>query len=791
MSEQRRRALSQSAIALVAIAGAAAAQAIGGIHIQPLGTLCVVAFMLFTDLASGMFFALAVSLIYSASVSIGAGISIDAANFTILTIVNVSAACVAHAMQLRVAELARFKAELGGELRARQQLADVALAKNALLEYEQRYLSVGEFIPFGTWHTRPDGSLHMSQSFLDLVGMTLEQVQDGGWTTRVVPEDAQRLHTAWEQREQSEGLWESEYRIRGVDDKLYSILSRGTRLKGAHGEPLGWVGVSFDITVRKRAEERLEFLAEAGRLLALSLDPETTLGRFVGLCVPRLADWCSIYTLQDDGTLQLVAANHTDPASLESVRELGERFHLAGDESGVQRVVRTGLPLLHSRVTVEMFDDLGGRDGHGAEILRKLQPTSALIAPLIARGNTLGAITLVNAESQRSFTPDDHEFVEILCRRASLAYDNARLYARQQRVAEALQNASLPTSLPDIPGLRICATYRAGVKESEIGGDWYDAFELPDGELVLSVGDVAGKGLKAAVAMGAVRQAIRAAAFEGASPAEVLNRSNRLLCHQGIGMVTAAIAILNVETGALTFATAGHPPILCVRAGEAPRRFTTEGLPLGVLPRYVFAQESAVIDRGSLLVFYTDGLLEFSRDVMAGELAMTGAVENEVASPAVNSAESIVARVLTTNPIDDVAALTIHLSSEMFDTLDVTMPAEPESARAIRRGLRRLCVNAGIDEQVTLNILVAVGEAVSNVIQHAYGVEGGSMHVRAHKERGDFVVEVADNGSWRAARQDGHGRGITLMRKLMDSVSIQTTGDGTHVVMRIPRACTS
>ena len=154
----------------------------------------------------------------------------------------------------------------------------------------------------------------MSQSFLDLVGMTLEQVQDGGWTARVVPEDAPRLHKAWEQREQSEGLWESEYRIRGVDDKLYSILSRGTRLKGAHGEQLGWVGVSFDITERKRAEERLEFLAEAGRLLALSLDPETTLGRFVGLCVPRLADWCSIYTLQDDGTLELVADNHADPA---------------------------------------------------------------------------------------------------------------------------------------------------------------------------------------------------------------------------------------------------------------------------------------------------------------------------------------------------------------------------------------------------------------------------------------------------------------------------------------------
>lgn len=764
----RRRVISMVAIVLVAIGGAAADQAFSSIHLRPLATLCAIAFTLFAELPVALAFALVVSAVYSVTGANGPTESFKAVDAAVFTTINVLAAYIANATKVRAAELARLKAELAGELITKQQLADIASAKSALQEYEQRYLSVGDFIPFGTWHTRPDGRLHMSQSFLDLVGMTLEEIQNGGWSTRVIPEDARRFLEAWEQREQRDGNFEQEYRVRGVDEKLYTILSRGTRLTGAHGESLGWVGVSFDITERKRAEERLEFLAEAGRVLALSLDPETTLDRIARLCVPMLADWCAVDLVRGDGTLELVAVNHIDPSRVEWARRMREKDPL-DDDTAVRQVVRDGKPLLLDEVTDPTI---------GAA-------ASVMIVPMIARGKTLGAITLVDAESTRRYRPDDLEFAEILSRRAALAYDNARLYARQQRVAEALQNASLPTSLPDIPGLRICATYRAGANDSEIGGDWYDAFELPDGALALSVGDVAGKGLRAAVVMGAVRQAFRAAAFEGVGPAEILNRSNKLLCHQGIGMVTAAIAILDVESGQLTFATAGHPPILSIRPGETPRRFTTEGLPLGVLPDYVFAQDSAMVDRGSLLVMYTDGLLESTRDIRAGELAMAGAVESEIAAPTSNSAESIVAKVLATNPTDDVAALTVQVAIEAFDRLDVILPAEPESACVIRRGLRRLCIAAGLTEQRTLNVLVASGEAVSNAIQHAYGVDGGDVHVHAYVERESIVVEISDKGKWRAARQDGHGRGINLMRKLLDSVLIRTTGEGTTVELRL------
>ncbi|HKW45009.1 MAG TPA: SpoIIE family protein phosphatase [Candidatus Eremiobacteraceae bacterium] len=778
----RRRIVSMVVIAVLALAGAALDQVFSATHLRPLATLCVVAFTLFSELPAGIVFAIGISAIYSVADPSSADLP-GAANVAVFTAVNVLAAYIANTMALRAAETAGLKASLAGELKVRQQMADIAAARVAVQEIEQRYLSVSEFIPFGTWHTRPDGTLQMSQSFLDLVGMTNEEIQDGGWSRRVEPEDARRFIEAWDRREEGDGKFESEYRIRGVNEKLYTILSRGTRISGANGESLGWVGVSLDITERKLAEERLEFLAEAGRVLALSLDPHTTLGRIAGLCVPTLADWCAVELLQDDGGLDIVALKHRDPSQIDRAREFRERY-FPDNDAAVGMVVRTGKSLLLGELTSEPI--AGARtDGGERARLRELEPTSVIIAPLIARGNTLGAITLVSAESKRRYGQDDMEFAEIVSRRAALAYDNARLFAREQHVAESLQTASLPTLLPDIPGLRINATYRAGAKELEIGGDWYDAFELPDGDLALSVGDVAGKGLKAAVAMGAVRQAFRAAAFEGASPAEVLNRSNRLLCHQNIGMVTAAIGILNVETRVLTFATAGHPPILNTRQGSEPRRLTTEGLPLGVLPEYVFTQDSTTLEKGSLLVMYTDGLVENTRDVVAGELATAGAVQSESASPSLNSAESIVARVLSSIPTDDVAVLTVHLESESFDRVDLRLPAEPESSRTIRRGLRRLCAAAGLTEQRTLNVLVASGEAVSNAIQHAYGVEGGIVSVVAYRSDGSIVVEVTDAGKWRPEREDGHGRGITLMRKLMDSVSIESKSDGTMVSMSV------
>ena len=215
LAESRRRVPAMVAIVLVAIAGAAADRWLNAIDLHPLATLCVVAFTLLSELPAGIAFAVVLSIVYSAAGAAGPGGAANAMNIALFTAIDVLAAIVASAIYGRAAKVA---------------ISDIAVAQQ---EYEQRYLSVGEIIPFGTWHTRPDGTIYMSQSFLDLVGMTIDEIQDDGWMTRIVPDDARRFLEAWQRRDQCDGTWEQEYRIRGVDEKVYTILSRGTRLNGA------------------------------------------------------------------------------------------------------------------------------------------------------------------------------------------------------------------------------------------------------------------------------------------------------------------------------------------------------------------------------------------------------------------------------------------------------------------------------------------------------------------------------------------------------------------------------
>src|SRR5205807_621787 len=139
----------------------------------------------------------------------------------------------------------------------------------------------------------------MSQSFLDMAGLELKDVVDGSWLSRMPRDDGQRFAQAWVKKDQSTGPWEFEYRIRSADGRLHNIHSRGVRMADDRGDPQGWIGVNFDITDSKRSLNRLSFLAEAGRLLASSLDPDTTLDRIATLCVPQLADWCTIEILDE------------------------------------------------------------------------------------------------------------------------------------------------------------------------------------------------------------------------------------------------------------------------------------------------------------------------------------------------------------------------------------------------------------------------------------------------------------------------------------------------------------
>jgi serine phosphatase RsbU (regulator of sigma subunit) len=251
--------------------------------------------------------------------------------------------------------------------------------------------------------------------------------------------------------------------------------------------------------------------------------------------------------------------------------------------------------------------------------------------------------------------------MQVLARQCAQALERARLYAREHQIANRLQHALLPTAFPAIPGLIIDATYKTGAGEADISGDWYDAFVLPGDRLVLSIGDVAGRGLDAAVLMGEIRHAIRAAALAGHDLAKVLQVANSVVRTGPNRMVTAAVVMIDAMTLQCTYANAGHPaPMLATREGIEILEEST--FPLGVRDGLPAVTESLRLPSEALLTIFTDGLTEFDRDAVAGEAALQRAVKDQFARLETRPTQAIVNQVLSGRSArDDIAILTVFV----------------------------------------------------------------------------------------------------------------------------------
>ncbi|HEY1975881.1 MAG TPA: SpoIIE family protein phosphatase [Candidatus Baltobacteraceae bacterium] len=236
-------------------------------------------------------------------------------------------------------------------------------------------------------------------------------------------------------------------------------------------------------------------------------------------------------------------------------------------------------------------------------------------------------------------------------------------YEKERRAVEVLQNAFLRPQLPSFPNVVLHGAYVPARDETRVGGDWYDAYAIDDRQLLFSIGDVSGHGLEAAVAMSRVRQSITTAAMTGADPAEVLQIANDVLLLQEGRMVTVACGLVDLGKGRVTFATAGHPPIIFVRPGAPLELLATGGPPLGAImePPYRFA--SVPIEAGAALVLYTDGLTEHTRDTVEGERMLIETVGAIDFLSCDDPAAALLARILSgLPPADDVAILTLTFS---------------------------------------------------------------------------------------------------------------------------------
>ena len=389
------------------------------------------------------------------------------------------------------------------------------------------------------------------------------------------------------------------------------------------------VSVFENITEVKRAQLAESFLAEASRLLAASMDYSETLQRVAQLAVPQLADWCAVDLVNDRGEIERVAVHHTDPVRLALAERLSRTHRPALDEpTGVPEVIRTGRARIFTDLEPETLA-ASARDTEDVELLRAIRATAVIIVPMAGASRTIGAITLVSSDSVRRLSRADLALAERLGRRAGTAVESARIYTERTQIAHTLQRALLPESLPDIPGGEIAAKYSPAGELNDVGGDFYDVFGYDGDRWMLVIGDVCGKGARAAGVTALARHTLRAAAMSGQSPAEMLATLHEALRRQPMGADLCTVCLVAIERASehrrLTVTLAGHqPPLLIGPSGETTQ-IGKPGTLLGVVDPIDISESQAEMHAGQTLLLYTDGVPEAGRP--SGQLGEQGLLE--------------------------------------------------------------------------------------------------------------------------------------------------------------------
>jgi signal transduction histidine kinase/FixJ family two-component response regulator len=361
------------------------------------------------------------------------------------------------------------------------------------------------------------------------------------------------------------------------------------------------------------------------------------------------------------------------------------------------------------------------------------------------------------------------------------------LYAREHTVAETLQRSLLPGRLPSEPYLSVAGHYAAAEHTAQVGGDWYDALVLDDGSVVLTIGDVAGHGLAAAAMMGQLRSAARSYALRAESAGALLVALNKLVYGlEEATMVTCLVVWIDAQRRRLRVASAGHPPALLLdRAGGTVRSVTASGPPLGVARGAIWTTTQHDLSDDELVLLYTDGLIERrGEDLDIGLDRLRDALLGNGHLAADELAQALVAELVPDGGFaDDVAVLACSLEAVDPALLELDLDARPRSLVVLRRALRRWLAANGVEPLCGYEALLAVNESVANAVEHAYGLGDGKIHVRAERDGGALRFSVRDDGNWRPPRGDHRGRGLTMMRRLMNDVDVVTNGDGTVVTL--------
>lgn len=483
------------------------------------------------------------------------------------------------------------------------------------------------------------------------------------------------------------------------------------------------------------------------------------------------ADQGAILLRGDEGSrLEVRASRGVSP-------DLGRDFYRSIADRLAGRLALSRRP-----VTLERNETSGALES----LLASADMQSVLGLPLILDRQLLGVL-YVGTRTRRPFSEDDAALLQLVGDRVALAVDRARLFEQERHIAETLQRSLLPEQLPQIPGMDVAARYLPAGAGMEVGGDWFDMFELGDRRVVLAMGDVVGKGVRAAALMGKLRTSLEAYAFDGRSPQEVVERLHALMERQHRAeMATLLYVAIEPDRESAELASAGHMPLL-IRGANGEARFVGRDAspPLGALPFVRFESSRVGVESGCALLLFTDGLVEVrgtSIELRLEELRRT--VEAGPSDPEA-LCDAVLAQMLGhEEPQDDVALLVLNVSPLPAQGFTLDLPAEPEALSSVRQALERWLSEAGTSRRDAHAIKVACGEACANAIEHAYRPGDAAFRIEASRRDSEVVITVRDFGGWREPRGTDRGRGLPLMEALMDSIQIDPSSKGTTVQLR-------
>jgi anti-sigma regulatory factor (Ser/Thr protein kinase) len=410
--------------------------------------------------------------------------------------------------------------------------------------------------------------------------------------------------------------------------------------------------------------------------------------------------------------------------------------------------------------------------------------TSEVGTARIALQHPRGVLVVhIELEERRAFTGEEHTLLSVLAGRLGQGLQRVHQLDQQRETALALQHAILGPTVSSGFAVR----YQPATRPLQVGGDWYDVVDLDDGRLALIVGDCVGHGLAAATVMGQLRSACRALLLEHPSPSDALSALDRFAARlPGARCTTAFCAVLDPQSGELVYSSAGHPPPVLVLPDRTRRLLDgASATPLGVSYNDGRPQASETLPPRATLLLYTDGLVERRREALdKGIDRAADVIEDNPASALDDLADEMMSRLAPESGYQDDVALMLYRQPV---PLQIELPADPQELAATRKTLRHWLIQAGLDSQQTIDVLIAAGEALANAIEHGHRHRReGTVQLRATALADRLHLTITDSGVWRPPVYDPashRGRGIALMRALMHDVTIEPGEAGTTINM--------